>query len=118
MAECRVRRTGGIRTRLRVACDGAEVFTVTRLEADARASRSLSLPPTVMNPNYEGVQGAERQTYSCIHECLELSMNTGCWNYHEYEYIKAQLIMSMNSKRKAIFNSTHMNRFLIMPSSG
>ena len=61
--------------------------------------------------------GAERETYSCIHECLELSMNTGCLNYHEYEYKKAAVIMSMSSKRKAIFNSTHMNIFIFMYSS-
>ena len=37
------------------------------------------------------------RTYSCIHGCLELSMNTGHLNYHEYEYRKAALIMSMTT---------------------
>ena len=53
----------------------------------------------------------------CIHECLELSMNTERLNYHEYEYRKAALIMSMSSKRNAIFNSTHVNRLVFMKSS-
>ena len=52
--------------------------------------------------------------YSCTHECLELSMNTGCLTYHEYEYKKPALIMSMSSKRKAIFNSTHVNIFVFI----
>ena len=47
------------------------------------------------------------RTYSCIHERIELSMNTERLDYHEYQYRKAALIMSMNSKRTAIFNSTH-----------
>ena len=45
-------------------------------------------------------------------------MNTGHLNYHEYEYRKDPLIMSMNSKRKAIFNSTHMNTALFITLSG
>ena len=35
--------------------------------------------------------------YSCIHERLELNMNTGHLIYHEYEYKKAVSIMNMNS---------------------
>ena len=45
-------------------------------------------------------------------------MNTGHLNYHEYEYRKDPLIMSMNSKRKLIFNSTHMNTALFITCSG
>ena len=45
---------------------------------------------------------AERRTYSCIHERLELNMNRGCSIYHEYEQRNARPVMSINSKRKAI----------------
>ena len=66
------------------------------------------------NAGAERRTGEETHAHSCIHERLELSMNTRRLNYHEYEYKKAVLIMSMSSKRKAIFNSTHMNTAVFM----
>ena len=44
----------------------------------------------------------------CIHEYLDLNMNRGGPFYHEYEWRRARPIMNTNSKRFAIFNSTHM----------
>ena len=71
-------------------------------------------PCGVWEEGRRAVAGSSRR----IHEYLDLNMNRERSFYHEYEYENAAAIMSMNSKRKAIFNSTHMNTLVFMTCPG
>ena len=77
------------------------------------ATRCAEWPCGVWEEGRRAAAGSSRR----IHEYLDLNMNRERSFYHEYEYENAAAIMSMNSKRKAIFNSTHVNRLVFMRSS-
>ena len=83
-----------------------------RVSAGGNAMRRVAMRG-VWEEGRRAVAGSSRR----IHEHLDLNMNRERSFYHEYEYENAAAIMSMNSKRKAIFNSTHVNRLVFMRSS-
>ena len=92
-----------------------------KLRATRRYARRVLGPrtqSTIIPPIPSGEWRGRPTGNGCIHEYLDLNMNRGGPFYHEYEWRRARPIMNTNSKRFAIFNSTHMNRFLFMYSSG